>query len=231
VQTCAQVDMVNEKLAVDLRAQRLTFPLLEPPPYRLRRRDGVRPTDGKDLMKIGRTLTALALTALSLSGAGFTTPGLAQGSEFRLPDACTAASAAGGMDHSTMDHSAMDHSAMGHGAHGAHRAEDEPETGAASDNMMGMGAIDLDTMPRHVQENMRKMMVTMPAMHEGMMNTDADVAFACGMIAHHQGAIDMAEVLLEHGQDAQMRALAEEIIAAQVAEIEEMTTWLAENAR
>jgi uncharacterized protein (DUF305 family) len=50
------------------------------------------------------------------------------------------------------------------------------------------------------------------------------------MIAHHQGAIDMAEVLLEHGDDPQMRALAEEIIAAQVGEIEQMTTWLAENA-
>jgi uncharacterized protein (DUF305 family) len=74
------------------------------------------------------------------------------------------------------------------------------------------------------------MMVTMPAMHEGMMMDDADVAFACGMIAHHQGAIDMAEVLLEHGDDPQMRKLAEEIIAAQVAEIEQMTAWLAKNA-
>ncbi|MEQ5796228.1 DUF305 domain-containing protein [Paracoccus sp. NFXS7] len=85
-------------------------------------------------------------------------------------------------------------------------------------------------MPEHVQENMRRMMVTMPAMHDGMMNEDADVAFACGMIAHHQGAIDMAQVLLEHGEDAEMIELAGEIIAAQVGEIEEMTTWLAENA-
>jgi uncharacterized protein (DUF305 family) len=37
-------------------------------------------------------------------------------------------------------------------------------------------------------------------------------------------------VQLEHGNDPQMRALAEEIIAAQVGEIEQMTTWLAENA-
>jgi uncharacterized protein (DUF305 family) len=73
-------------------------------------------------------------------------------------------------------------------------------------------------------------MVTMPAMHDGMKNEKADVAFACGMIAHHQGAIDMAEVLLEHGEDDQMRTLAQEIIDAQVGEIEQMTTWLAENA-
>lgn len=90
--------------------------------------------------------------------------------------------------------------------------------------------MNLDTMPEHVQENMRRMMTTMPAMHEGMMNEDPDVAFACGMIAHHQGAIDMAEVLLAHGEDEQMRALAQEIIDAQEAEIEQMTTWLAENA-
>ncbi len=93
-----------------------------------------------------------------------------------------------------------------------------------------MGGVDLDAMPEHVQENMRRMMGTMPAMHEGMMNEDADVAFACGMIAHHQGAIDMAQVLLEHGDDAQMIELAGEIIASQVGEIEQMTTWLAKNA-
>jgi uncharacterized protein (DUF305 family) len=97
--------------------------------------------------------------------------------------------------------------------------------------MMGMGGTDLGSMPEHVQENMRKMMVTMPAMHEGMMIEDTDVAFACGMIAHHQGAIDMAQVLLEHGDDPQMRALAEEIIAAQGPEIERMTAWLAENVK
>ena len=60
---------------------------------------------------------------------------------------------------------------------------------------------------------------------------NADRDFAAGMIPHHQGAIDMAQVLLEHGEDPEMIKLAGEIIAAQVGEMEEMTAWLAENAK
>lgn len=122
----------------------------------------------------------------------------------------------------------MGHSAMGRGGM---QGNQRGAMRTAMMEMMGMGGADLEAMPEYVQDNMRRMMVTMPAMHEGMMIEDADVAFACAMIAHHQGAIDMAEVLLEHGDDPQMRALAEEIIAAQVGEIEQMTTWLVENAR
>lgn len=166
-------------------------------------------------MNIAKTILAAALAATA-----FSAPVAAQDADFKLPEQCTTAAATGGMDHS----------AMGHG--GMHGNQDGGMGSAMTGmmGMMGMGGVDLAAQPEHVQENMRRMMVTMPAMHEGMMVEDADVAFACGMIAHHQGAIDMAEVLLAHGDDPQMRALAEEIIAAQVGEIELMTTWLAENA-
>lgn len=69
-------------------------------------------------------------------------------------------------------------------------------------------------------------------MHKGMdivFSGNADVDFVRGMIAHHQGAIDMAKIVLDHGKDQAIRKLAEDIITAQKAEIRMMKAWLAKN--
>ena len=66
-------------------------------------------------------------------------------------------------------------------------------------------------------------------MHQGMtieFTGNPDVDFARGMIPHHQGAIDMAQAVLAHGQDPEIRALAEAIIAAQEQEIAVLRSWL-----
>lgn len=67
-------------------------------------------------------------------------------------------------------------------------------------------------------------------MHKGMdipYTGQADRDFAAGMIPHHQGAIDMAQVELRYGTDPQLRALAQQIVAAQQKEIALLQQWLA----
>ena len=51
---------------------------------------------------------------------------------------------------------------------------------------------------------------------------DFDRRFTAGMIRHHEGAIAMAETVMADGSDPDVRSLAEGVVAAQSAEIEEL---------
>lgn len=60
---------------------------------------------------------------------------------------------------------------------------------------------------------------------------DIDNDFATLMIIHHQGAIDNASTYLHHGNNAQLKTMATNIVKAQVMEIQELSDWLIENRR
>ncbi|HAF79978.1 MAG TPA: hypothetical protein DCG66_03085 [Brevundimonas sp.] len=55
---------------------------------------------------------------------------------------------------------------------------------------------------------------------------DTDQTWARKMIAHHQGALDMAQVVLRESQDADIRRMAQITIEMQTADIAELRAWL-----
>lgn len=68
-------------------------------------------------------------------------------------------------------------------------------------------------------------------MMQGVQDPNPDVAFVKGMIPHHQGAIDMAKVVLQYGKDEQTKKWANDVIREQEREIKEMQDWLKKNGQ
>lgn len=68
----------------------------------------------------------------------------------------------------------------------------------------------------------RIMEAMMTDMHSAKPSGNPDRDFAAMMISHHKGAVQMARAELASGSDAEIRKLAEDIIAAQEDEIAEM---------
>jgi uncharacterized protein (DUF305 family) len=80
----------------------------------------------------------------------------------------------------------------------------------------------------HDSNEFMAIMHSMNAQMDAMeMTGDADHDFAMMMTMHHQGAIDMSNKVLEKGNDATIKSMAQMIIDKQTAEKAELTTWLA----
>ncbi len=90
----------------------------------------------------------------------------------------------------------------------------EKHDAATTDNM---------EMDHGMMQSMKKMSDEMNAMK---MTGDFDLDFANMMIIHHQAAIDMSEVEIANGSDAQVKAMAEKISTAQKSEIEQMQQFV-----
>jgi uncharacterized protein (DUF305 family) len=83
--------------------------------------------------------------------------------------------------------------------------------------------------PRHesapagfTQEMSAGMNKMMADMHLPGYTGNPDIDFLAMMIPHHEGAVEMARLVLVHGRDPLTRQLAADIIASQVVEIEAM---------
>lgn len=59
----------------------------------------------------------------------------------------------------------------------------------------------------------------------GKTGDDFDRAFLSEMIMHHEGAVDMAEAALKSAKHEEIKTMANAIISAQTAEIQQMKDW------
>lgn len=91
-------------------------------------------------------------------------------------------------------------------------------TYAVNNNHQGM----MDMMGMHSNTNSQGMMddsdMSMSDMTSSLKNKtgdDFDKAFISGMIAHHQGAIDMANLAKQNAKHDEIKNLADDIVAAQ----------------
>ena len=88
--------------------------------------------------------------------------------------------------------------------------------------MMGMRTA---TDSQGMMHNNDMTMGEMSASLQGKTGDSFDEAFLSGMIAHHQGAIDMAKQVQANAKHDELKAMANDILAAQSKEITQMQNW------
>lgn len=95
-----------------------------------------------------------------------------------------------------------------------------------------LSSISVDNMDmEYMMEQMDGMKKMGKAADVQLITGDIDNDFATLMIGHHQAAIDNASGYLHHGNNAQLKTMANNIIKAQTMEIGELSDWLKANRR
>ncbi len=89
-----------------------------------------------------------------------------------------------------------------------------------------LGATLLDEQEHIAQDSMHSTMKGMTSRLEGKTGDAFEQAFLEEMIVHHEGAIEMAEMMLAHTKRSELQALGNGIISAQKVEVEMMRNWL-----
>jgi len=69
----------------------------------------------------------------------------------------------------------------------------------------------------------------MQSMQEMKMSGDVDKDFAMMMLMHHQQALEMAKVEIDHGKSEQLKAMAKKMIKDQTKEIGQLDMWMKSN--
>ncbi len=88
-----------------------------------------------------------------------------------------------------------------------------------------IGASNQEKVVGNEQSGMHHAMDGMMSSLEGKTGDALDRAFLSEMIVHHEGAVEMAQAVLQGGAHVELKQMAEEIISAQTAEIAQMRSW------
>jgi uncharacterized protein (DUF305 family) len=165
---------------------------------------------------ITRIATGLALLALTM-------PALSQSSnsnsdQSALPDACRHVSG----QQMAQGQAGMMGGGQGSMMGGGQGSMMQGGQGGMMGSTSGQGATgSVSPFAKEYIEAMAKMDAPMMM---AITSDDPDLAFTCGMIPHHQGAVDMAKIQLKYGKDADAKKMAERVIKEQEGEIAELKT-------
>ena len=100
------------------------------------------------------------------------------------------------------------------------------DTDLAKDSSTSMPKAEMQKGSVGSDEMMKSMGTGMEGMDNMKMSGDTDKDFAMMMKMHHQKALDMAQMELDHGKSPEMKKMAKQIIVAQKKEIVQFDRYL-----